>query len=124
MSLEALEDAPTFAEKWADESSPYELPNGEQLTNKCSKYCYLTVKGQEHSIENTNQNIITLLRKPTQEVFAGFNLFYVFEKIGLLKWQFRTIDIDGTEEIHKIGRYTQVQQYTQDYLNRYNSFKL
>lgn len=122
MTLEALENAPTFAEKWQDLSPPYELPNGEILTAKSRPYNYFTVRGQEHSITNDIPNIITLLRKPTKEVFAGYELFFIFEKVGVLKWRFRTIDIDGTEEVHKTGRYTTVRDYTQDYLERYANF--
>jgi len=123
MKLEAIENAPTFAEKWGEKSSPYVLPNEETITDKCNKLCYLTIKGQEHSITNTNPNIITIVQKPTKEVFAGFELFFIFEKYGLLKWRFRTVDIDGNEEIHKIGRYSTVKEYTQTYLDKYNKFK-
>lgn len=122
MTLEALENAPTFAEEWQNKSPPYELPNGEVITQRSKPYNYFTVRGQEHSITNEIPNIITLHRKPTKELFAGYELFFIFEKIGLINWRFRTIDIDGKEETHKIGRYTAVREYTQDYLEQYANF--
>lgn len=121
MTLEAVENAPAFAETWNAQQPPYELPNGEQID---AKDCpHLTIRGQKQSINPEAENIITLIRSPTREVFVGFDLFFIFEKTGLLTWQFRTIDIDGREETHIKGRYKQVQTYTQNYINKYIDFE-
>lgn len=120
MTLEAVENAPSFAESWNTQQSPYKLPNGETIDEKSSPH--ITIRGQETSLQSTSENIINLIRSPTREVFVGFDLFFVFEKIGFFTWQFRTIDIDGTEETHKKSRYTVVKNTAQEYLDRYRPF--
>lgn len=117
MSLEALEHAPEFADKWGQKDPPYELPNGEQVTKQHSA-CF-TVIGDEESIQLNNNDIVTLLQTATKEVFAGYDLFFIFEKIGVINWRFRTVDIDGNEEIHFSGRYSTVRENAQEYLNKY-----
>lgn len=119
MTLDAITHAEDFVSKWEAESPPYELPNGEVINTERETPLCFTIKGQECSLDADIKNVVTLVRKPTQEVFAGYDLFFIFEKIGVLRWQFRTVDIDGAEEIHYRGRYTQTKQNAQEYLDKY-----
>jgi len=120
MTIEAVENAPSFAKTWVSQQPPYTLPNGETIDEKPPPY--LTIKGQETSLQSNSENIVPLIRSPTREVLIGFELFFIFEKTGIFTWQFRTIDIDGTEEIHTHGRYSSVKNTAQAYLNKYKAF--